>query len=144
MYFVEILLYSVLFLCLIPFCLFSTVVIFFCEYSVAREGLLYAKRSGMTNGSYVFIVVHLEALVLHGSLQKSWKWSISRFTPPETRKEVKEAFKHMLVLGFNPGRSENIKRYEEYTISLKKAGSGPPFNIDKYTDKKFRTKVIHI
>ncbi len=118
--------------------------IFFCEYSVAKEGLAYAKRSGMGNGSYVFILVHLDAMSLRDKLDLPFKWFYTLHSDEETRNHVEEMFKHTLVLGYKVAHSENIEEYENYTRELKKANNGPPFYNYKYnTSKDFRTKVIH-
>ena len=109
------------------------VVIFYCDYFVAREGLLYAKRHGMANGSYIFILVHLNALHLSQSLELPFKWFKSNYIFTKgTFSEVKDAFKYALILGFSPPDSKSELKYEAYIKTLKKASSGPPFYSDKY------------
>eukprot|EP00794_Sanderia_malayensis_P009042 gene9042-10009_t len=109
----------------------ARIVIFYCDNEVAKEGLLYATRNGMTNGSYVFILVNLDALTLSLNLKIPFKWFYSNISP-KNMTQIREAFKFALVLGFSPPTQAWPVSFAKQSKQRNKAIGVPLENIYLY------------
>ena len=103
------------------------------DYTIAREGLLYAYRAKMNNGDYLFIIVELDSIGLESRMKSIYKWFYSDYeNKDEDSKAVTEMLLHSLILARKLGDIKARAKYEEYISDLKCRKSRLPFHSNFY------------
>lgn len=117
----------------LPFFCYLQVIVFMCDYKVAREALVYAHEEGLTNGEYVFIIVMMSPVTFGTKIKYPFKWFVSAYSEDEASEfAVKRAFETTLLVG--PTVNHNDVKVQRFVQSMRKESSNPPFHSDYYDE----------
>ena len=104
------------------------------EQRLVREGMYYASKLGMNNGDYAFIAFELDPVLVQRTAAKPALWFRGVFPGTKSlskqeEKDFYETYKSMLLMVFN---TQQIAKYEKFTVAMKHKMSEPPFCSDVY------------
>ncbi|XP_020901343.1 atrial natriuretic peptide receptor 1 isoform X2 [Exaiptasia diaphana] len=114
----------------------ARIVIFVTEFTLAREGMLYALDHGMINGDYVFIMLELDQNQVSLYSKQPFKWLFSSYPSTLNRfHHLRDAFAAVFVLAV---KSTSKTSYSKFQDELRERAPQYPFFSKVYEGNLFR------